>query len=151
MNKFYNTVFGFAIVALSACGNAKEEEATIEITTVPEAVLTSFKERFITGTDIKWHKREANYAVEFTQGESNFDATFLPDGELIEVEAEVRVDMIPNTLTDYISIKYKDATILEADRVMNNEGNFYEVEIEQDGQEKELVFDTEGNFIKEKK
>ncbi len=151
MNRFYNLIFGLAIIAFSACSNAKPEEPTIESTAVPEAVLTSFKERFITGTDIKWHKRNANFGVEFTQGQSKFDATFLPDGELIEVEAAVNLDMIPKTLTDYILVTYKDATILEADRVMNKDGNFYEVEIEHDDQEKELVFDTEGNFMKEKK
>lgn len=82
---------------------------------------------------------EGEYEVELSNGT---EVTFDAEGNFLEVELDSTVTEWPVTIDEYIALNYPDATILEVEL----EDEEYEVELDT---EIELVFDLDGNFLKE--
>ena len=74
--------------------------------------------------------------------------TFDANGNLVETEKEIPVKDLPASCADYISKNYGGATIKEASEIIDVKGvKTYEAEIK----DKDIVFDENGNFLKEEK
>ena len=132
------------IFALAACNSAEsdEDKTLIDASAVPEAVVTNFENRFIQGDSLIWRLEDEEYEAEFSQNGKRFEASFLPDGELIAVESDLPIELIPANVTSYIDANYAGAKVTEAARVMDKDGNFYKLELDFNGEEIDLIFDT---------
>ena len=152
MNKY--VVFLFANVfffGMTSCNNAtdKEKDEAIDATTVPEAVLEHFENSFEKSTEVVWFMEDSTYEVEFMYKEAKTSAVYAANADLLELEVEINKDQLPDMILVYLAENYPDVEIEEIEKVMNNEGNFYEVEIEKDDTEISLFFTPEGDFVKE--
>ena len=68
-------------------------------------------------------------------------------GNILETEIEIKVDALPANAKAYISKNYAGQKIKEATKITDNKGVVtYEAEIKG----KDLIFDSNGNFIKGK-
>lgn len=113
---------------------------------VPKAVTTSFNTNFSGVKSKSWEKeKDCTYEVDFDLNKIENSATFKPDGTLIETETEIAISELPKAVNNYLAKNYKDKKIKEAAKIVDAEGNLkYEVEIDN----KDLLFDQQGNFIK---
>ena len=122
----------------------------VKETEVPKAVVTSFQNNFKGVKVEKWEKeKDGGYEAEFDLNKIETSATFSADGKLQETEQEIKVSTLPKPISDYIAKNYIGHKITEAAKITDASGKMmYEAEIKKGKEEKDLIFDESGNFIK---
>jgi hypothetical protein len=69
-------------------------------------------------------------------------------GNILETEVEIKIDELPAKAKEYVSKNYAGQKIKETAKITDSKGVVtYEAEIKG----KDLIFDSNGNFIKEVK
>jgi hypothetical protein len=114
---------------------------------VPPVVKTALTKQFPAAVKISWEKEKGNYEANWGghSGEDN-SAQFSPSGVFIELVQNIPVSSLPARIAPYVTSHYNKAKIKEAGKVTDATGHHtYEVEIKG----KDLIFDLDGNFIKE--
>ncbi len=112
---------------------------------VPTAAKTSLKKNYPNAKEIKWEKEKANYEAEFEVNETDYSLLIDISGNILETEIEIKVDALPAKAKEYVSKNYAGQKIKEATKITDNKGVVtYEAEIKG----KDLIFDSNGNFIK---
>ncbi|MBS1771351.1 MAG: PepSY-like domain-containing protein [Bacteroidetes bacterium] len=110
----------------------------------PQAVKDAFKKAYSGATKVKWDKEEAQYEATFHYKNQEMSVLYNADGSLAETETEISADALPAKAKQYASSKGK---IKGAAKIVAPNGTTqYEAEMKS----KDLIFDDQGNFIKEK-
>jgi hypothetical protein len=118
----------------------------LEASAVPGPVKESLEKKYPKASDIKWEKEKGKYEAEFKSEGKSMSALFESDGKLTESEIGIKVSELPTTAMQYLKDHYKGKTIKEAAKVTKANGEItYEAEIEG----KDIVFDSNGKYIKE--
>jgi len=113
---------------------------------VPALVKTSFQKSYPNVKEVKWEKEGVNFEVEFELNKSEQSVLFDAKGSIIETEIKIEISQFPNGVLDYIKINYKGQSVKEAAKITDTKGTVtYEAEIK----EMDLLFDSNGKFIKE--
>lgn len=132
------------LAALLVCIAASAQK--VKEKNVPAVVKEAFTKTYPTAEDVEWEKEGSNYETEFELGETDYSVLYDASGNVIETEVEIATDQLPEKVKDYITANYKNKKIKEAAKITNAGGTVtYEAEV--DG--KDLIFDAQGNFIKE--
>lgn len=127
-----------AVISLSACAQK---------TTVPGVVKTAFSKSF-PGVSAKWDKEGEKYEANFKRNGSTISALFTADGGMLESETDIKKSELPTVVLTYVNSHYKGKAIKEAAKITKADGTVnYEAEV--DG--KDVIFDSNGNFLKEAK
>ena len=133
-----------AVVFFFGCADAqkmKEGE-------VPETVVSAFHKGYPDVKEYTWYNENVNYEAEYEVGEMEAAVVFNPKGEVVETEIEIQVEKLPAAVAEYVSKNYSGARIKEASEITDSGGmKTFEAEIKG----KDLVFDVNGNFLKEEK
>ncbi|MDR3713166.1 MAG: PepSY-like domain-containing protein [Puia sp.] len=116
---------------------------------VPPVVKSALMKQFPKATKVSWEKEKGNFEANWggKSGEDN-SAQFTPAGNFVELVESIPVSSLPARVAPYVSAHYKGAAIREAGKVTDAAGK-HSIEVEIKG--KDLIFDTEGNFVKEDK
>ena len=139
MKKIIALIIPYAAVSLIACSQK------IDAAKVPAPVKESFARQF-PGAAPKWEKEDGKYEAGFKQNGHEISALFEENGTMTESEMEIAVTELPAVVKNYIKTHYKDATIKEAAKITPATGKMeYEAAIKG----KDIIFDINGNFIKE--
>ena len=135
------------ILAILTIGVLKMNAQKIKESEVPAAVKTSFDKNF-SGQTAKWEKEDGNFEAGFKKDGKNMSATFKPDGTFLETEIAIKESEFPTGVMDYIKTNYKGKKIKESAKITSAANTVtYEAEIEG----KDVIFDSNGKFIKEVK
>lgn len=133
--------FVFAINTLSA-QKVKEAE-------VPKAVTESFTENFPGSKAKEWEKEKDTYEAEFNLNKVETSASFSADGKLMETETEIATSALPKAVTDYVTKNYAGHKLSEASKITDAKGVVtYEAEVKKGKEEMDLIFDSNGAFVK---
>lgn len=115
---------------------------------VPVAVKSAFQKQYPDAKEVKWEKENGNYEAEFEIGETDYSVLIDASGNIIETEIEISVDALPANAKEYVSKNHVGQKIKEAAKITDAKGKVtYEAEIKGI----DLLFDSNGNFIKEVK
>lgn len=139
---------GGLIVSLAACSSAQKNEPKKEKkdAAIPAVVEAAFKKHYPNIIDADWEKEAANYEVSFEVNKAETSVVIDPSGQILETETEVAVNTLPQNIRDYVAVHYKGQKIKEAAKIVLADGSIqYEAEVGK----KDLIFDTNGTFIKE--
>lgn len=113
---------------------------------IPTAVKNTLQKNYPNAKEIKWEKEKANYEAEFEVNETDYSVLIDASGNILETEVEIKIDELPANAKAYISKNYAGQKIKEAAKITDSKGVVtYEAEIKG----KDLIFDSNGNFIKE--
>lgn len=115
---------------------------------VPAVVKDSFKKNYSATKEVKWEKEGANFEAEFEMGEIEQSVVYDASGNLVETEIEIKIEELPDAVRDYVSRNYKDSKIKEAAKITDAKGM---VTFEAEVKDRDLIFDSNGKFIKEEK
>src|ERR1043166_7934457 len=111
---------------------------------VPAVVKTKFASLYPTVKKAKWDREAANYEASFEQGEVETSVLFDASGNVLETETEISINELPKSVMDYVAQHYK-TKIKEASKIVDAKGIVtYEAEVK----EGDLIFDTNGNFMR---
>jgi len=136
------------LFALSTSSFAQENEGNEHIN-VPPVVKTALHKKYPEAKKVGWEKENGNFEANWggKDGEAN-SVQFTSSGKFIEIVKEIPVNELPKSTTAYIKGHYKNAKFGDIGRVTDANGKTsYEVEIHS----KDVIFDENGNFVKEEK
>lgn len=112
---------------------------------VPAPVKAAMEKAF-PGIAPKWEKEDATFEASFKKDGHEMSAVFDANGGLLETEAEIAVSELPAKVVTYVNEKYKGEKIKEASKITDQKGKtMYEAALKG----KDIIFDADGNFIKE--
>jgi len=135
--------FSFTFISFSVFASAQK----LKEAAVPAATKTSFKTKF-PGTMGQWEKEDGNYEVTFKENGKSRSAIIDSKGTIIEIETDIVSTELPSTALAYIKKHYTNPKIKGAAKVEKPNGTTnYEATING----KDLLFDTNGTFIKASK
>jgi hypothetical protein len=134
------------LVAAMALGARSQDLAAKD---VPGIVKRSLVRQFPAAIKVSWEKEKGNYEANWggRSGEDN-SAQFTPAGAFVEIVKAIPVSSLPANVSSYVNTHYPGAKIKEAGSVTDAAGKkTFEAEIKG----RDLIFDLDGNFIREDK
>ncbi|MEO7835349.1 MAG: PepSY-like domain-containing protein [Ginsengibacter sp.] len=139
------------LFALSSTTFAQENEGGGDHVKVPAVVKNVNMKKYPESKmhHITWETEKGNYEANWggKDGEAN-SVTYTPGGTFVEIVKEIPVNELPKTVHSYIKEHYKNAKFGDVGKVLDAQGKTsYEVEINR----KDVIFDENGNFVKEEK
>jgi hypothetical protein len=126
-------------ICQAACGQSLKESA------VPAPVKNALEKTY-PGSKGKWEKEDGNYECSFKKDNKSVSLVINSAGIVLETETEiVKADLPPAVIT-HIDANYAGKTIKEIAKIVDKDGVVsYEVAVKG----KDLMFDSQGNFMKE--
>lgn len=113
-----------------------------------EKQKASFQKLFPSATSVKWEKEGGDYEASFVLNGNKMSAVFDASGNCKETEETITENDIPAKALAYFKAHYKNTPIKETAKITKaNKQVQYEIGIK----EKDVLFDADGNFIKEAK
>ena len=117
-------------------------------TDVPASVISTFNNQYPDATEVEWEQDNDGFEVEFEVNEIEREITYDRMGNIVESSIEVSENELPANTIAYLNQNYPGYRVDDADEETNGDGiAVFEVEIEHENKEIELLFDIEGNFI----
>lgn len=139
-----NIAILLVVMFVISCTHAQKESNK----SIPSVVQSAFQKNYPNAKEIKWEKEKTNYEVGFEVEETDYSLLMDASGNILETEVEIKEDELLVTTKDYISKNYATHKIKEAAKITDSKGVItYEAEING----KDLIFDSNGNFLKELK
>ena len=115
---------------------------------IPEAVKTSFNKLYPTVQSAKWDKEDGDFEASFTLNKVKKSVKFDPAGNVVETEVAISNESLPSNAAAYVAAHYGKKTLKGAAKITDAKGVMtYEAEIKG----KDVLFDANGNFLKEAK
>jgi len=146
-------ILGLAAIlfALSSATYAQENKGGPSHLNVPAVVKKANMEKYPESKTqkITWEKEKGNYEANWggKDGEAN-SVQYTPSGQFLEIVKEIPVKDLPKGITTYAKEHYKTTKFGDVGKVLDAQGKTsYEVEIHG----KDVIFDENGNFVKEEK
>ncbi|MEO6707224.1 MAG: PepSY-like domain-containing protein [Ginsengibacter sp.] len=139
------------LFAISSTTFAQEKEGGSDHINVTAVVKNANMKKYPQSKThhVTWEKEKGNYEANWggKDGEAN-SVTYTPTGTFVEIVKEIPVNELPKTVHSYIKEHYKNAKFGDVGKVLDaQEKTSYEVEINR----KDVIFDENGNFVKEEK
>ncbi len=114
---------------------------------VPANVKNAVLKKFPQAKIKQWEKENEQYEAELIWNKNEISVLLNPDGTILETETEIAVSELPAPVLAYVSKNYPKHKVKEAAKITDAKGTVtYEAEVN----EKDLIFDHQGNFLKEK-
>ena len=133
------------LIIIAAMASSFSFSQKLQEQNVPALVKTAFQKKYPDAKKIKWEKERNNFEAEFEITENEYSVLLDASGNILETELEIKTDELPANVKDYLSKNYNEQKIKEAAKITDAKGIVtYEAEIK--GQD--LLFDSDGNFIK---
>jgi len=115
---------------------------------IPATVKSTFQKQYPDIKKVKWEKEQNNYEASFETNEINHSVLIDASGKIVETEVEINLEALPTSVKDYVAKNYAGNKIKEAAKITDANGAVtYEAEVKG----KDLLFDSNGVFIKESK
>lgn len=112
---------------------------------VPKAVQSGLTAKFPKATVVKWDKEGNDFEASFSVENRSISILLNAKGEILETEEEIAANMVPAAALAYMQKNYPKTTIKEMAKITRQNGEVvYELEVKG----KDLLFDTNGNFVK---
>jgi opacity protein-like surface antigen len=129
------------VAAIGFSANAQKLDAT----KVPAPVKASFA-RHYPGITAKWEKEDGKFEAGFEQHGTVRSALFETNGTMTESEVAIKGSDLPAVVLGYVKNHYKGKTIKEGAKITKADGTVnYEAEVNG----KDVIFDADGQFLKE--
>ncbi|MEO8172690.1 MAG: PepSY-like domain-containing protein [Sediminibacterium sp.] len=137
MKKIIFIVILFASVAVIAQKSAAQD-----------AAKKAFAQTYPNATKVKWEKEDGNYEVSFIDKGNEISVIYNSKGVLQEAEQEMKAGALPTTILSYMKEHYKGISVKSGAKITKADGSVnYEAAIKG----KDVLFDSNGRFIKEVK
>jgi hypothetical protein len=135
----------FFIVGIISLAYFPASAQKLKDSQVPASVKNTFEKKY-PGVKGSWDKEDANYEVNFKQDGKSMSALIDVNGTIVETETSIPVGNLPQAVKSYVQKHYAGLKIKEAAKIVKASGEInYEAEVNK----KDIVFDANGNFLKE--
>ncbi len=113
---------------------------------IPANVKSTFQKKYPTALAVKWDKEGEKYEASFVLNKTDNAVLMDAQGNIVETEVEIDLTQLPKGILDYVKTHYAGKQAKESAKITDAKGAVtYEVEIKG----MDLIFDSNGKFIKE--
>ena len=118
---------------------------------VPEKVATAFKAKFPAAGAVEWGKEsDTEFEAEFKMNGKEMSANFDAAGKWLETEARLSRNDLPAPVLATLKSKFGGSEVKNIESLEKaGEAVVYEVQLEQDENELEVVLDAGGKIVKQ--
>ena len=135
---------GAVSISLNACSQENSNNA-------PQKVQAAFEARFPDAKKVEWEmENDEEWEAEFKMKGKEYSANFSIEGEWLETEYEIKEKDIPATIRTILDQNFSNYEIEDPEIAETPSGKSYEMEIEVNDEEFEVVIDSNGNLTKKK-
>ncbi|GAA4282233.1 PepSY-like domain-containing protein [Gaetbulibacter aestuarii] len=118
----------------------------------PKKVTDAFHSKFPNAKQVRWDKENANeWEAEFKLNGKEYSANFLDDGTWKETEHKISTSELPKDLKMQIKQKFPGYKIEEPEISETDKGKMFELVLEKDEIIKEVVANSNGQILSQKK
>ena len=115
---------------------------------VPTNVKQAFAKEF-PGQKAKWEKEDGGYEAEFKIKNTDASAVYDKNGYKKTLEITIQTEELPTDALAYLKQNYPTNKITEASKITDDKNRVtYEAEIQKKGKSYDVLFDSNGKFIK---
>jgi len=133
-----------------AQSNKVNDSNDVKKVKVPEIVNKSFSKDYPAIKKCHWEAEGKDFEVGFKQAGVESSVLYNAIGQKLETESEIKPSQLPVQILIYIKKKYLNYEVSEASKIENNKGVIlYEAEITDNHKVKDIIFDVNGNVVKE--
>jgi len=140
MKKIIPSILAIVLFSIFACSQIK----------VPENVAASFKAKYPSAQKVEWSKEsDTEFEAEFEMNGKEMTANFDTSGKWLVTETKLAKDDLPAPVLATLKSQFGDSKVKTAESLEKaGEAVVYEVKLEKDGTELEVVLDASGKIIK---
>ena len=118
-------------------------------TSAPLRVQASFVKKFPNVKKVTWDKEsEKEWEAEFKMDGIEYSANFLEEGTWKETEHEIKKNDIPESVLATLQTQFSGYSIDGVELLENPNGSQYEIGLEKEKEEIEVLIGTDGQLIK---
>lgn len=137
----------FLLFACISCLTITSCSQSVKSSQVPAAVKSAVEKKY-PGINGKWEQENGNYEFNLKKDNKEISLVVTTAGVVIETETEIAIAELPATAISYMKSHYAGKSIKEAAKIIDKDGIItYEAGLK----EKDVLFDGNGNYIKEVK
>jgi len=141
-----------AVIVRANDEDAEGKETKLAQKDLPANVLTAFQKAYpkaeIKGVDKEVDSSGIVYEIESVEGTAKRTTVFTSAGILSEVEEVITMKDLPQTAQQSLKANYPEGEAVAIERVTRGDTVTFEVLMESDEAQTELVFDQDGKTIK---
>ena len=115
---------------------------------IPVNVKSSFQKKYPTAKEVKWDKEGEKYEASFELNKTDHSVLMDAQGNINETEVEIELNQLPKGILEYVKTHYAGKKAKEGAKITDAKG-IVTYEVETKGMD--LIFDSNGKFIKELK
>jgi hypothetical protein len=115
---------------------------------VPAQVKAAFQKHYPNTKEVKWDKEGEKFEASFDLNKIDNSVLFDAQGNVLETEIEIELNQLPKGVLEYVKANYKGQKVKEAAKITDAKGT---VTFEAEVKGLDLLFDSNGKFIKETK
>ncbi len=143
-------MLGFFVMPTKSFAQEKE----ISKIQIPQNVLKVFHKTYpkakIKGTGIETENGHKYFEIESVEGEKHIDLLITHSGKITEVEETIPTGELPSSALNNLKAKFKSFKIEKAEKVTNGKKLTYELAIESNHKDYEIVLNSTGKIMKTK-
>ena len=133
-------------VLITACSNRNYPEAV----DVPDLIEDAFRRDYPRVEVVGWQQANDNYTVEFEENGIGWEVEYDVKGTRVSTSSEIDREKLPTDASTYIVTNYAEYEVDEVRQIRLSNGKiYYEVRLDTNEAEKELVFRVNGEFMHE--
>lgn len=128
----------------TACGKQETNNTTLA---VPDAVKHAFETTHADVKDAAWKHDSEGFEAEWKVDGMERAVVYDEKGTVLITEEQVSEAQMPESIKPYLAEKYASLAIAKVGMEQKGGVVTYEVELDNSGQELELIFDANGNYL----
>lgn len=119
----------------------------IPVSSVPSAVMNSFKKAFPKAAKVEWEMKGDLYNADFDVERRDHEVWINSKGAIVKHKQELKSRELPAVVTQSLKQHFKGFWIDDVDKYEVGKQFFYKVELKTLTQEKNIVVDSKGTVI----
>ncbi|NEM96634.1 PepSY-like domain-containing protein [Pontibacter burrus] len=135
---------GFVLAGASVIAAQAQD---VDSKDVPAAVKTALMQKYANATDLEWEKHGNNYEADFDVDRIDHAAMIDPSGKVLMTRRDIMKNDLPPAITSAIAQQYKSMRLDDMELVEKDGKKYYQVELDQQGQDKKIVFSADGKEV----
>ena len=116
---------------------------------VPQAVAGALTQKYASATDLDWEMDGSNYEAEFDINRTDHTVLIDPSGNILMTKSDIMQNDLPQSVKSAVDQKYKGMALDDMERVEKDGNTYYQVELDEKGTDRKLVFSADGQEVTE--
>ena len=125
-----------------SCDDEKDND--VKPDSVPETVKTTLAANFPNTVGLEWEKIGNDYEADFDVDTVDHEVLISASGEMLKSKYDITEAELPEAVKTAISQSYSNLRLDDAEKLLQGNSEYYQVELDDSGADKKLVFSADG-------